>query len=317
MTESRDPSRTSRTDWSGAALAVLGLGGIVFGLLEWPPLGPGHPLVLGALAIGVFSLALLFVVERRVENPMVPLALFRSRTFTLTNTLTLLLYAALSMVLFLVPLNLIQVQHYTATAAGAALLPFPLIMFALSRWSGGLVARTGSRLPLTVGPAIAALGLALYARPGIGGSYWMTFFPAVVVLGFGMAVTVAPLTTTVMGAVDPRHAGVASGVNNAVARVAGLVAIAVFGVMLARTFEAQVRPRVEALALPRSAGSDLDRELPKMAGADISQLSSVPSAQRIQVRAIIDEGFVFAFRVIMIGAAALALAAAAAGRAIH
>jgi EmrB/QacA subfamily drug resistance transporter len=317
MTESRDPSRTSRTDWSGAALAVLGLGGIVFGLLEWPPLGPGHPLVLGALAIGVVSLALLFVVERRVENPMVPLALFRSRTFTLTNALTLLLYAALSMVMFLVPLNLIQVQHYTATAAGAALLPFPLIMFALSRWSGGLVARTGSRLPLTVGPAIAALGLALYARPGIGGSYWMTFFPAVVVLGFGMAVTVAPLTTTVMGAVDPRHAGVASGVNNAVARVAGLVAIAVFGVMLARTFEAQVRPRLEALALPRSAGGDLDRELPKMAGADLSQLSSVPPAQRIQVRTIIDEGFVFAFRVIMIGTAALALAAAAAGRAIH
>jgi len=316
MTESRDPSRTARTDWSGAALAVLGLGGIVFGLLEWPPLGPGHPLVLGALAIGVVSLALLFVVERRAENPMVPLALFRSRTFTLSNTLTLLLYAALSMVLFLVPLNLIQVQHYTATAAGAA-LPFPLIMFALSRWSGGLVARTGGRLPLTVGPAIAALGLALYARPGIGGSYWMTFFPAVVVLGFGMAVTVAPLTTTVMGAVDPRHAGVASGVNNAVARVAGLVAIAVFGVMLARTFEAQVRPRLESLALPQSAGTDLERELPKMAGADVSRLSSVPPAQRSQVRAIIDEGFVFAFRLVMIGAAGLALGAAAAGRAIH
>jgi len=317
MTESRDPSRTARTDWIGAALAVFGLGGIVFGLLEWPPLGPGHPLVLGALAIGVVSLALLFIVERRIESPMVPLALFGSRTFALTNVLTLLLYAALSMVLFLVPLNLIQVQHYSATAAGAALLPFSLIMFALSRWSGGLVARTGSRLPLTVGPAIAALGLALYARPGIGGSYWMTFFPAVVVLGFGMAITVAPLTTAVMGAVDPRHAGVASGVNNAVARVAGLVAIAVFGVMLARTFEAQVRPRLDALALPRSASGDLDRELPKMAGADVSQLASVPPAERTQVRTIIDDGFVFAFRLVMIGAAALALAAAAAGRAIH
>src|SRR2546428_116154 len=202
MNESPDPSRTAGTDWSAAALAVLGLGGIVFGLLEWPPLGAGHPLVLGALAIGAFSLTLLFIVERRVPNPMLPLALFRSRTFTLANVLTLLLYAALSVVLFLVPLNLIQVQHYAATAAGAALLPFPLIMFALSRWSGGLVARVGSTLPLTVGPAIAAVGLALYARPGIGGSYWTTFFPAVVAPALRMASTVAPPPTTRLGAVQ-------------------------------------------------------------------------------------------------------------------
>jgi hypothetical protein len=127
----------------------------------------------------------------------------------------------LGVVMFLVPLNLIQVQHYRATAAGAALLPFPLIMFALSRWSGSLVARIGSRLPLTVGPAISALGIALYAWPGIGGTYWTTFFPAVVVLACGMAVTVAPLTTTVMEAVDAHHAGAASGINNAVSRWPG------------------------------------------------------------------------------------------------
>ena len=317
MNESRDPSRTSQIDWSGAALAVLGLGGIVFGLLEWPPLGVSHPLVLGALAIGAFSLVLLFIVERRVRNPMLPLALFRSRPFTLANVLTLLLYAALSVVLFLVPLNLIQVQHYTATAAGAALLPFPLIMFALSRWSGGLVARVGSRLPLTVGPAIAALGLALYARPGIGGTYWTTFFPAVVVLGFGMAVTVAPLTTTVMGAVDPRHAGAASGVNNAVARVAGLLAIAVFGVVLARTFDARVRPRLDHLALSSPAREGIDRELPKMAGADIAQVLSILPPERRVVRAIIEDGFVFAFRLVMISSAGLALAAAGLGCAIR
>src|SRR5213593_1388070 len=118
-------------------------------------------------------------------------------------------------------------------------------MFGMSRWSGGLVATIGSRLPLTAGPAIAALGVALYARPGVGGSYWTTFFPAVVVLGFGMAITVAPLTATVMGAVDARHAGSASGINNAIARVAGLLAIAVFSVVLARTFDARVMPRLE------------------------------------------------------------------------
>jgi hypothetical protein len=161
MDESRDLSRTARIDWLGAGLAAAGLGGIVFGLIEWPPLGAGHPVVIGALAAGALSLALFIVVERRVADPMLPLHLFQSRTFTLANVLTLLLYAALSVVFFLVPLNLIQVQGYTATEAGAALLPFPLIMFTLSRWSGGLVARVGSRLPLTVGPAIAALGMAL------------------------------------------------------------------------------------------------------------------------------------------------------------
>jgi EmrB/QacA subfamily drug resistance transporter len=317
MKESRDPSRTSQIDWAGAALAVLGLGGTVLGFLEWPPLGVSHPLVLGAFAIGALSLVLLVVVERRAPSPMLPLALFRSRPFVFANILTLLLYAALSVALFLAPLNLIQVQHYTATAAGAALLPFPLIMFALSRWSGGLVARVGSRLPLTVGPSIAALGLAPYARPGIGGTYWMTFFPAVVVLAFGMAVTVAPLTTTVMAAVDARHAGVASGINNAVARVAGLLAIAVFGVLFARTFEVRVRPRLDHLALSLPAREKIDRELPKMAGADLTQAPSIPPRERQEVRAIIDEEFVFAFRLVMIGTAALGLAAASFGNAIR
>jgi EmrB/QacA subfamily drug resistance transporter len=313
MHESRDTSRTARIDWSGAVLAVTGLGGIVFGLLEWPPLGAGHPLVLGALAIGAISLVLLFIVERRARNPMLPLGLFRSRPFTLANTVTLLLYAALGVILFLVPLNLIQIQHYTATAAGAALLPLPVIMFTLSRWSGGLVARIGSRLPLTIGPAIAALGLVLYARPGIGGSYWTTFLPAVVVLGLGMAVTVAPLTTTVMSAVDPRHSGVASGVNNAVARVAGLLAIAVFGVMLARTFDTRVSSPLDRIALPSSVRGEVDRELHKMAGADPEKIFSIPARERRTVRTIIDEGFVFAFRRVMICAAGLALGAAAFG----
>jgi hypothetical protein len=190
-------------------------------------------------------------------------------------------------------------------------------MFILSRWSGGLVARTGSRLPLTVGPAVAALGLALYARPGIGGSYWTTFFPAVIVLGFGMAITVAPLTTTVMSAIDPRHAGEASGVNNAVARVAGLLAIALFSVVLTRTFDARVRPALDRLALSSPARDEIERELPKMAGADLAEVSSMAPAEKPAVRGIIDEAFVFAFRLVTIGAAALALAAAAVGGAIR
>jgi hypothetical protein len=248
---------------------------------------------------------------------MVPLELFRSRTFSLANALTVLLYAALGVVLFLVPMNLIQVQRYTTTAAGASLLPLPLIMFAMSRWSGGLVARVGSRLPLTVGPAIAASGLALYAVPGIGGSYWTTFFPAVVVLALGLSITVAPLTTTVMSAVEAVHAGVASGVNNAVSRVAGLLAIAVFGVVLTQTFNARVRPPLDGLALAAPARAAVERELPRMAGADVSTLPALSPGQRVDVQRTIGHAFVSAFRLVMLGAAALALAAAAVGAAIR
>jgi EmrB/QacA subfamily drug resistance transporter len=316
MAESRDPSRTARIDWTGGALAVVALGGIVFGLLEWPPLGLGHPLVAVSLAAGAVACWRLGVVERRARNPMLPLDLFGSRAFAAANVLTLLLYAALGIVLFLVPMNLIQVQRYSATAAGAALLPFAAIMFALSRWSGGLVARVGARTPLTAGPVVASAGFALLARPGIGGSYWATFFPAMIALGFGMAIAVAPLTTTVMGAVDSRRAGVASGVNNAVARVAGLLAIAVFGVLLTRTFDARVSPRLDRLALAQPARTAVDRELPKMAGARLDDVS-IDAAKRSAVRRAIDEAFVAAFRLVMLGAASLALAAAAFGMAIR
>jgi EmrB/QacA subfamily drug resistance transporter len=314
MDESRDAARTAGLDWLGAALAVLGLGGVVFGLLEWVPLGAGHPLVRGSLVTGVVSLALFGIAESRVVNPMMPLDLFRSRTFTLANGLTFLLYSSIGIVFFLVPINLIQVQHYRPSAAGAALLPLPLIMFSLSRWSGGLVAKIGSRIPLTVGPAIAAAGVALYARSVPGASYWTTFFPAVVVQGIGMAITVAPLTTTVMGAVDPGRSGVVSGINNAVARVAGLLAIAVFGVILAHEFEAHVRPQIDRLALSDEAKAEVERQLPMMAAADLP--STLGGETKKALQEIIDGGFLAGFRMVMMGAAALALAAAGCGAAL-
>src|SRR3954468_3950934 len=205
MDESRDPSRGRSIDWIGAGLAVLGLGGIVLGLLEWPPLGPTHPLVIGSLILGVLCLGSLVYAEGREKSPMLPLGLFRTRTFTLANLLTLLLYGALGVVMFLVPLVLIQVEHYSPTQAGAALVPFAVIMFALSRWSGGLIKRVGPRLPLTIGPSLAAVGIALFALMRPGSSYWSGLLPAVCLLGLGMAITVAPLTTAVMGAVDTAH----------------------------------------------------------------------------------------------------------------
>jgi EmrB/QacA subfamily drug resistance transporter len=312
MDESRDPSRTARIDWLGASLGIVGLGGLVFGLLEWAPLGAGHPLVIGSLGLGLVCLAVLVFVERRAHNPMIPLRLFRSRTFTLANILTLLLYGALGIVMFLLPLELIQVQHYTATEAGAALVPLAVIMFALSRWAGGLVSRVGPRLPLTVGPAIAAVGVALFARGATGASYWSGIFPAVCLLGLGMTITVAPLTTTVMGAVETAHAGVASGINNTVARVAGLLAIAVFGVVLARRFDAEVKPRLDHLQLAPVVRAQIDKELPKMAGVDLKSVA-VDDRGRASVQKAIDDAFVSGFQLVVSGAAILALAAAAFG----
>jgi len=300
--ESRDPSRSGRLDWAGVALAVLGLCGVVFGLLEWPPLGATHPLVIGSLAIGAIGLVLLPVVERRRDDPMLPLEPFKSRAFSLANVLTLFLYGALGLMMFLLPMNLIQVQGFTATAAGAALVPFAVIMFALSRWSGGLVRRVGSRLPLTIGPSITAVGFFLLARSGVGRSYWTAFFPAIVVMGVGMAVTVAPLTTTVMGAVDQRHAGVASGVNNAVSRIAGLLAIAVFGVVLTNSFQHRLEPTIQKL--DPSSRAQLQRETPKLAGANVSDPKT---------KAAIHQAFAGAYELVMLEMVGLAILSALAG----
>ena len=298
-------SEHARLDWLGAFLATLGLGGIVFGLIESNDLGFSNALVLLSLAIGIIALLVFLLVEARSQSPMLPLDLFRSRTFSGANILTFLLYAALGASLFFLPFNLIRVQGYTPTEAGAANLPLILLMFFLSRWSGGLVTRYGAKLPLIIGPLIAALGFALFAVPGIGGSYWTTYFPAVVVLGIGMSVSVAPLTTAVMGAVDPHYVGTASGVNNAVSRTAGLIAIAVFGIIVLAVFSSALASHLSALSFPAGVHQSIIEQQNKLVGIEIP--AGVSGATLAAAQRAIAESFITSFRVIMLISSALAI----------
>ena len=309
--ESREPDRGAGMDWIGGLLATLGLGGVVYGLLESGRLGWSHPLVIASLVIGTVALVAFLIVEARAAAPMMPLELFGSRTFSGANLLTLLLYAALGGTLFFLPLNLIQVQGYSATAAGAAMLPLIIILFLLSRWSGGLVERYGPRFPLLVGPLVASAGFATLALPGIGGDYWTTFFPGIVILGMGMALSVAPLTTTVMNAVAVDRAGVASGINNAVARTAGLLAVAVMGVVALASFNQGLDRRLGEMELTEAVREHVNGERIKLAGA--APPSDVDELLQERIRRSVAESFVDAFRRLMVLAAGLALAGGVAG----
>lgn len=307
--ESRDPGAARQLDWMGAILATAGLGGLVYGLIESSRRGWRDPAVLGALAGAAASIVAFVATEARSRAPMLPLSLFRSRDFAGANLVTAGVYGALAMAWFVLPLDLVQVQGYSATAAGAAMLPFILILFLLSRWSGGLLDRVGARMPLIVGPAITACGFALLARPGVGGSYWVTFFPALVVLGLGMAVTVAPLTTTVMNAVDATHAGIASGVNNAVSRAAGLIAIALMSVLLQHVFDTQLDRRLTGLGLRPELVAEVQAERSMLANA--APPASASRSDHVVIQRAIAGAFVVGVRLVALTAAALALISAA------
>jgi EmrB/QacA subfamily drug resistance transporter len=306
--ESRDESAGKRVDILGAATATLGLGGVVYGLVEAGGRGFTDTRIVVSLAAGVVLLLLFVIVERkRGTRAMMPLALFRSQTFAGANLLTLFLYGALSGMMFFLPFNLIQVQGYSATEAGAAFLPFVLTMFLLSRWAGGLVQRYGAKLPLVLGPIVASAGFALFMLPGAGaGSYWTSFFPAVMVMSLGMATSVAPLTTTVMGAVEERHAGIASGINNAVSRTAGLISIAVFGIVMSGVFARSFNTRLQTLNLPAETRAALQAQASSLAAISLPEQLQDESNQA--VKAAIAESFVSGFRVVILIASALALA---------
>jgi EmrB/QacA subfamily drug resistance transporter len=229
--ESRDETITGRIDWPGALLVTAGLFALVYGLIRGGAEGLGSGVVVASILGGVATLAGFAWLETHTQRPMVPPVLFRSRGFTGANLLTVCLYAGMSAIMFVLPFHLIQRRGYSVVQAAAAMLPFVAVMFTLSRWAGGLLDRHGAKLPLTLGPAVAAAGMWLFVPLAGRGSYWSEIFPAVFVMSLGMAVAVAPLTATVMTSVNEAHAGLASGVNNAVSRVATLLAVAVVGLV--------------------------------------------------------------------------------------
>lgn len=297
-----------RIDWLGTSAAVVSLTGLVFAFIESSRLSWRNPLVLASLFVGILGVFAFQRIEARTASPMVPLGLFQSRAFSGANLLTLFLYAAIGIFFFILPLNLIQVQGYSATAAGGAVLPLILLMFLLSRWSGGLVARYGARLPLIIGPLIAAFGFFLFSLPAVGGSYWSTFFPPVLVLGLGMAVSVAPLTTVVMEAVEQDRVGTASGINNAVARVAGLLAIAVLGVVMVAAFSHQLNDRMAKLPISGEARAELQANETRLAA--LKPPAGVDHTTTAAIQSSIFDSFVFGFRVVLWICAALAFSSA-------
>ena len=308
--ESRDPKSNGGLDWNGAILALIGLGGVCFGLIAAPDFGWADVRVAAPLAGGVLLLGAFIRMERHSGSPMLPLDLFRSRTFSSVNLLTLLLYAALAGAFFFLPFALIQVHGYSAVFAGAAFLPFTIIMALLSRWSGGLLDRFGARLPLVIGPTITALGFGLLALAVGGGAYW-NFLVSITVLGLGMAISVAPLTTTVINAVPANQTGVASGINNAVASLAGLLAVAILGAVALGIYDR---------ALDRQlAATSASAEVKQLVQAARAQFVTAPAASPTAgvegqlAQTIIRASLSESIKNVMLLAAALALGAAASG----
>jgi EmrB/QacA subfamily drug resistance transporter len=309
--ESKDEEVNGPFDWLGTLLVTAGLAGIVYALIEAGPNGFANGAVVLALTSGVVLLVAFGVVESRAESPMLPLPAFRSRNFAGANLLTLLLYGGLGGSLYFLPFDLQQVQGFSPLAAGASFIPFPIVIFVLSRWSGGLVSRFGARLPLTVGPIVTGCGLAMMAIAGTHANYWTTFFPAILVLSVGMSLVIAPLTTTVMNALPTNQAGLASGVNNAVSRAAGLLAIAVLGIIVSFRFTSSLDGRLKGLTLTSAVRQSIEAQHARFIA--VTMPGGLSPASRTMIEAALRASFVDGFRMAMIIAGLLALGSAILG----
>jgi EmrB/QacA subfamily drug resistance transporter len=312
--ETRDESAAGHHfDVIGTELIVLALFGITYGAIGLGS-GQGHLNDLRNLALpsGIITLIGYIVVESRRSHPMVPLAIFRSRTFAGTNAMCVFLYGALSGTLFFLPLNLIQIQGYSPALAGLVNLPFSILLATLSPIMGREADRFGPRLLLTVGPCVVALGFALLAVPGITsgpGSYWWTYLPASLAIGTGMGITVAPLTTAVMSSVSSQQSGVASGVNNAVTRSAQVLALAILGAVALLAFSNTLQARAASLPLSSEQRATLVSDAGKLGATPPPPGLDQHTAE--QVRTTVKESFVSTFRLLAIISACMALLSAA------
>jgi EmrB/QacA subfamily drug resistance transporter len=303
----RDHPKHQAIDFTGAALCAIGLGGPIFALIEQQRYGWSDPLILVPLLAGLVALGAFLVFEWRAKHPMLPLGLFRDRNFSAANAATLAIYAAIGALTFVLVVFLQQVAGYSALAAGATLLPMTVLMFLLSKRFGALSDRYGPRFFMAVGPLVAGVGVLLLVRTGSDPNFWTVLFPGVVLFGLGLALTVAPLTATVLGAVPQERASIASGVNNAVARVAGLVAVALAGAVLAARFGATIDDREEREPFTAAARTVLAEAKLRPMQSEVP--ADVPD--RSQVQTAIDEASVDGLRLSLAVTAALMFAGAA------
>jgi EmrB/QacA subfamily drug resistance transporter len=298
-----------RQDWLGAGLVTAGLGSLIFGLIEGPARGWTAPLVGAAIVTSLVCLIGFGVVEAKIKHPMIPFSLFRHRVFSGVTLVTFVLYFAMSGVFFFLTLNLQQIQAFSATTAGAAFMPIIILLFLLSRWSGGFADRVGPRLPMIVGPLVIAVGFFMYMMPGPEANYWFTFLPATIVFGIGLGITVAPLTSVALGAVPTHLSGLASGVSNAASRVATMLAVAILGALMVIQFRASLQNHTDALPLSGQDHLLLEQEALRLGATQAPP--NLPPKLTVAVETAIDGAFVDAFRLMMGLCGVLALASAA------
>ena len=304
--ENKDHS-AKKLDITGAVLATLGLSGITYGFLEASDKGFGNPVIQLSLAVGLLALIVFIIVEKKSSHPMMPLNLFKLKRFSGVNAMTLFVYAALSASLFFLPLNMIQVQGYSEEIAGISLLPFAILISGLSRFSGIFSDKFGARLPLIAGSFLAGLGLLFFTFPGLTGGakdYWTTYFPGILILGIGMGIVVAPLTATVMECVPKDKTGIASGVNNTMARTAGLLAIAVLGAIILITFKNTLETNVNDLNISENKKTELINNAGDL--AETQPPKQITTEQTSQVEQVIKMSFIQSFDFIIYIAVALA-----------